>query len=313
MITVVVPCLNEEACLPLLVDRLVPVLEPLGTWEVLFVDDGSTDGTLAALRSLHARDPRLHFLSLSRNFGHEAATTAGMAHARGQWVALIDADLQDPPEVLTALLARGAEGFDVVTARRRARSGERLSKRLTSALFYRAMTLLVDDFELPLDTGDFRVLSRKAVDGFLRMPERNRFVRGMIAWSGYPTAEVTYERDARAAGETKYGPLQLAALALDAVIGFSTVPLRISSWLGISITALAAVGAIVVVVQRLFLDLDIEGYAFQTVSMLVLGGVQLVMLGVLGEYVGRIYDEVKRRPLYLVAEASTPEKPADPG
>ncbi|MCA9570676.1 MAG: glycosyltransferase family 2 protein, partial [Myxococcales bacterium] len=266
LVSAVVPCLNEEQSLPRLRERLVPVLEALGTWQILLVDDGSTDGTLDVMRAMHAEDPRIQYVSFSRNFGHEAASTAGLAHATGAWVVLIDADLQDPPEVIAELLARGQEGFDVVTARRRARAGERMTKKLTSALFYRALALAVSDFELPLDTGDFRILSRRAVDGFNRMPERNRFVRGMIAWSGFRTSEVVYDREARVAGETKYGPLQLVALALDAMTGFSTVPLRLSSWLGFAITGFAALGAMVVVVQRLFFGLDIEGYAFQTVS-----------------------------------------------
>lgn len=310
LLSVVVPCLNEQDSLPRLHDRLVPVLERLGTWEVVLVDDGSRDRTLELMRGLHERDARIHYVSFSRNFGHEAASTAGMAHTSGRFVVLIDADLQDPPEVIERLLERAREGFDVVTARRDRRDGEGVAKLLTSALFYRGMAALIKDFQLPLDTGDFRLMSRKAVDGFLCMGERNRFVRGMIAWSGFKTAEVRYERDARVGGETKYGPLKLLALAIDALTGFSTIPLRISSWMGLGVTGLAAVGAVIVVIQRLFLGLDIEGYAFQTVSMFFLGGVQLVMLGILGEYVGRIYDEVKRRPLYLVAETSLP--PARP-
>jgi glycosyltransferase involved in cell wall biosynthesis len=300
----VVPCLNEEVSLPKLRERLVPVLDAMGSFEVVFVDDGSTDATLSVMQSLHADDARLHFVSFSRNFGHEAASTAGLAHARGEFVVLIDADLQDPPELIPELLAECQRGFDIVTARRDSREGERFAKLITSALFYRTMAALITDFQLPLDTGDFRMMSRKAVDAFLRMDERNRFVRGMVAWTGFPTSEVRYKRDARAGGETKYGPLKLIALAIDALTGFSTIPLRISSWMGLGVTALAAVGAIVVVIQRLFLGLDIEGYAFQTVSMFFLGGVQLVMLGILGEYVSRIYDEVRRRPLYLVAHSS---------
>jgi glycosyltransferase involved in cell wall biosynthesis len=309
LISVVVPCLNEEESLPLLKERLLPVLEALGSWEVVLVDDGSTDGTLELMQRMHRDEPRIHFVSFSRNFGHEAATSAGMEHAEGAWVVLIDADLQDPPEVIPELLAKGQEGFDVVTARRRARSGERISKKLTSALFYRTMAFMIREFELPLDTGDFRIMSRRAVDAFNRMRERNRFVRGMVAWSGFTSAEVPYDRHARVGGETKYGPVKLIALALDAMTGFSTIPLRVASWLGLTITMLAAVGAVVVVIQRLFLGLDIEGYAFQTVSLLFLGGVQLLMLGVLGEYVGRIYDEVKRRPLYLVADTSRERPP----
>ncbi len=284
------------------------MLEPLGDFEVVLVDDGSTDGTLGVMREIHESDARFHYVSFSRNFGHEAASTAGLAHTRGDWVVLIDADLQDPPELIEQLLAECEKGFDIVTARRDSRDGEHWAKLLTSALFYRTMAALITDFQLPLDTGDYRMMSRSAVNAFLRMDERNRFVRGMVAWTGFPTSEVRYQRDARIGGETKYNAVKLIALAVDALTGFSTIPLRISSWMGLFVTALAAFGAIVVVVQRLFLGLDIEGYAFQTVSMFFLGGVQLVMLGILGEYIGRIYDEVRRRPLYLVADSSLDDR-----
>lgn len=304
LITVVVPCLDEQDSLPTLRDRLIPVLEGIGSFEVVLVDDGSRDGTLAVMQALHTEDSRIRYMSFSRNFGHEAATSAGLLHARGDWVVLIDADLQDPPEVIPKLLARGLEGFDVVTARRQVREGERLSKRLTSALFYRFFGLFIQDFQLPLDTGDFRIMSRVAVDGFNHMPERNRFVRGMIAWSGYRTAEVAYQREARLAGETKYGPLKLIALAVDAVTSFSTLPLRFATWVGLSVTTFALLAALNMVYQKLFGDLELEGYAYQMVSMFFLGGVQLLILGIIGEYIGRIYDEVKRRPLFLIGSAS---------
>ena len=306
LLSVVVPCLNEEGSLPLLMGRLSPVLNAItDSWEVVLVDDGSTDSTLDVMRALREDEPRVQFVSFSRNFGHEAATTAGVAHALGDAVVLIDADLQDPPELIGEMVERWREGADIVYATRESRDGENPFKLATSALFYRTLSRLAD-VEIPLDTGDFRLMSRPAVEAFLQMPERNRFVRAMVAWTGFPSAKVTYRRDARVAGDTKYGPVKLAILALDAITSFSTVPLQLTGWLGGCVTVLAAFGAVEMIIEKLFLGLEIEGYALQIVGMFFLGGIQLLMLGVIGAYVGRIYTEVQRRPHYFVRETTTP-------
>ncbi|GMR11953.1 MAG: glycosyltransferase family 2 protein [Gemmatimonadota bacterium] len=301
-ISVVVPCHDEEGNIALLVERLTASVEPLDAgFEVILVDDGSHDGTLDMMKREHARDHRIKFVALSRNFGHEAASTAGLSHARGEAIVLIDADLQDPPEVIPALVSKWREGYDLVFATRGSRAGERGFKRFSSALFYRLMRWLVH-FDFPADTGDFRLMSRSVTEAFLQMPERNRFVRGMIAWTGFRSAAVEYSRDARHSGETKYPLGKLVLLTLDAITGFSTFPLRLVSMMGFAVTLFSAVATIWVAYQRLFLDLAIPGYALLVTGMFFLGGVQILMLGAIGEYVGRIYMETQRRPLFLVRE-----------
>jgi glycosyltransferase involved in cell wall biosynthesis len=302
LLSVVVPCYNEEGNLEPLVQRLTEVLEALAApFEVVFVDDGSQDGTLESLRAIRARDGRIKFLSLSRNFGHEAASTAGLRHASGDAVILMDADLQDPPEVIPELVEKWKEGFELVFATRDSREGEGWMKRATSALFYRIMRRVVK-FDFPTDTGDFRLMSRPVVNGFLLMPERNRFVRGMVAWTGFQWTSVRYQRAARHSGNTNYGFRELVSLALDAFTGFSAVPLRIVSLIGLCVTVLAAAGTLWIVLNKLLLGLDIPGYAFLATGVLFLGGVQILLLGTIGEYVGRIYVETQRRPLYLIRD-----------
>lgn len=301
-ISVVVPCHNEEDNVGPLLNRLVPVLEELQRgFEVILVDDGSRDRTLERLRSAHASDERVKYLALSRNFGHEAASTAGLRHALGDVVVLMDADLQDPPELIPTLIERWQDGYDLVFATRPHREGEGWFKKASSALFYRIMRRVVK-FDFPTDTGDFRLMARPVVEAFLQMPERNRFVRGMVAWTGFRAASVEYRREARHSGTTKYDFGKLLVLALDALTGFSAVPLRVVSLLGLAVTLLSAVGTLWIVVNRLFLGIDIPGYAFLVTGVLFLGGVQILMLGAIGEYVGRIYVETQRRPLYLVRE-----------
>ncbi len=302
VLSIVVPCHDEEGNVEVLLQRIRESLDPLEpAWEVVFVDDGSRDGTLERLRDLARSDARVRFVALTRNFGHEAATTAGLGHARGEAVVLMDADLQDPPEVIPEMVRLWREGFHVVYARRERRDGESVVKRWSSGLFYRLMGRITS-FDLPRDVGDFRLMSRAAVDAFLRMPERNRFVRGMVAWSGFRSAEVTVARAPRHAGETKYSMWKLTVLALDAMTAFSAAPLRAVSLAGLVVTGLSLLGAAIVVFQKLFLGIPIPGYAFLVTGVFFLGGVQILMLGVMGEYVGRIFVETQRRPVYLVAE-----------
>jgi len=301
-LSIVVPCHNEEGNVGPLIHRLLEVMEEIGdSFELIFVDDGSEDETLDRLRASREADPRVRFVSLSRNFGHEAASTAGLRHASGEAVVLMDADLQDPPEVIPELVKRWKEGYELVFATRDSREGEGLFKRVTSALFYRLMGSVVK-FEFPADTGDFRLMSRAVVDGFLLMPERNRFVRGMVAWTGFRRTSVLYHRSRRHSGRTKYQLRALVSLALDAFTGFSAIPIRLVSLVGLFVTFLSAVGTLWIVIQKLILDLQIPGYAFLVTGVLFLGGVQILMLGAIGEYVGRIYVETQRRPLYLIRE-----------
>ncbi len=303
-LSIVIPCYNEEGNIGPLIQRLTTVLEGTGDpFELIFVDDGSQDQTLDRLKASREADPRVKFVSLSRNFGHEAASTAGLRHASGEAVVLMDADLQDPPEVIPELVKRWRDGFELVFATRDSREGEGLFKRASSAIFYRLMGSVVK-FEFPADTGDFRLMSRAVVQGFLLMPERNRFVRGMVAWTGFRRTSVVYHRSRRHSGRTNYHLWELVSLALDAFTGFSAIPIRLVSLVGLFVTFLSAAGTLWIVVQKLLLDLEIPGYAFLVTGVLFLGGVQILMLGAIGEYVGRIYVETQRRPLYLIRELS---------
>lgn len=300
-LSVVVPVFNEEENLLELYRRLSEVLpKVVGSWEILFVDDGSRDRSWEIIRKLAEGDFRVRGLRFSRNFGHQMAFAAGLDHARGDAVVIMDADLQDPPELIPELLAKHREGFDVVYAVRTARHGETLFKKLTAKLFYRLL-VRITSVHIPLDTGDFRLMSRRAVEAFRRLPERHRFTRGLVAWLGFSQTGVPYERAPRHAGTTKYPLRKMLRFAVDAITSFSHVPLQLATWLGFVVSAFAFVYILVVVALK-FAGISWPGYTSIMAAILFLGGVQLVMVGLLGEYVGRIYDEVKRRPLYLVAE-----------
>ena len=303
LLSVVVPCFDEEAVVRETHSRLTAVLGevPDLDFELVYVDDGSRDATLDILRALHANDARVRVIALSRNFGHQIAVSAGLAEANGDAVAVLDADLQDPPEVLLRMLERWREGVDVAYGVRSAREGETAFKRWTASAFYRLLSRLTD-VSIPLDTGDFRLMDRKVVDAFLAMPERDRFVRGMVAWTGFRQEPVRYRRAARAAGETKYPLRKMLRLAADSVFSFSLLPLRLAVWLGVFAAALALLGVAYGFAVRLITNTWVPGWAALFVAILFLGGVQLMLIGVLGEYVGRIYGEVKRRPLYFVKE-----------
>ncbi len=303
LLSVVVPCFDEEAVIRETHRRLVTVLDavPALDFEIVYVDDGSRDGTLDILRGLQGADPRVRVIALSRNFGHQVALTAGLAEAAGAVVAVIDADLQDPPEVIPEMLERWRRGVDVAYGVRDERAGETAFKRWTAKAFYRLLNRVVD-IAIPLDTGDFRLMDRRVVDAFLAMPERDRFVRGMVAWVGFRQEPVRYRRAARAAGETKYPLRKMLRFAADGVLSFSLAPLRLATWLGFLVAGLALCGIVYAFVVRLATDSWVSGWALLFIAILFLGGVQLVLVGVLGEYLGRVYAEVKRRPLYLVRE-----------
>ena len=301
--SIVVPCFNEEAVIRKTHERLLNVMDREAScrFEILYVDDGSRDGTFAVLQGLQAAEPRVRVVALSRNFGHQVAVTAGLEHAAGHAVVVMDADLQDPPEIIPRMLERWRGGVDVAYGVRRNRHGESAFKRWSAGLFYRLIAALSDTF-IPLDTGDFRLMDRRVVDAFLAMPERDRFVRGMVAWTGFRQEPVLYERQARLAGETSYTMKKMVSLAVCGIFSFSIVPLRVATWVGLTASGLAMAGIVYALVVRLFTEEWVRGWALLLIGVMFLGGVQLTVLGIFGEYLGRIYREVKGRPLYLVRE-----------
>jgi len=309
-LVVVVPFLNEAENLPVLYERLSRVLaaEP-EQFELLFVDDGSTDGSAAWVAERAAQDARVKLLRLSRNFGHQLAITAGMDHADGDAVVIMDADLQDPPEVLPALLARWREGHEIVYAVRTSRSGESWLKLFLAATFYKTFRHMAN-VDVPLDAGDFRLVDRKVIDALKQVRELHRFVRGLTCWVGFSQSAVHYERAARHAGVTKYPVWKSMRLAWDAITSFSSTPLRWMTVIGLVVSVAGLAQAVRVIVDRLLYPASMErGWASVVAIMLFLGGVQLISLGLIGQYVGRIFEETKKRPLYFVREKVGLEEP----
>lgn len=302
-LSIIVPCFNEELVIGETNCRLLVTAGQSGMdFEIIYVDDGSADGTAAILRQLHAADARVKVVRLSRNFGHQFAITAGLEHASGDAVVLIDADLQDPPEVILEMLARWHEGcWDVVYGTRIDREGESLWKLGTAKLFYRLINAL-SNVAIPLDTGDFRLMDRKVVDALLSMPERDRFLRGMVSWLGFRQLALPYHRAARFAGITKYPMRKMLRFAMDGILSFSVVPLRIATMIGLTASFMALAGCCWALGLRLWTHQWVVGWTSLLLAGLFMGGAQLVCLGVVGEYVGRIYWEAKKRPLYLVQE-----------
>lgn len=302
-LSVVVPCLNEEGLLLDTNRRLIDVLEQLPiAFEIIYVDDGSTDATAGLLRNLTEQDERIRMVRLSRNFGHQMAITAGIEHSSGDAVVVIDADLQDPPELILDFVRHWLDGYDVVYGSRTERDGETAFKIWTARLFYRCIDRL-SETRIPLDTGDFRLMDRRVVDALLAMPERDRFVRGMVSWLGFSQIAVPYRRAPRPSGATKYSFVKMFRFAMDATFSFSLLPLRLATWLGFAASAIAVLGVAIAVVERLLgVHGIVKGWASMVTAVLFLGGVQLICIGIIGEYVGRIYGETKRRPLYVVRE-----------
>lgn len=300
---IVVPCFNEEAVIEQTHRRLAQVARSITAVRttLIYVDDGSRDGTLVKLRAIAAADPHVRIVALSRNFGHQYALTAGLDVSTGDAVAVIDADLQDPPEVIPEMVARWRAGADVVYGVRATRQGETAFKRGTAHVFYRLLQTL-GNADIPADVGDFRLLDRRVVDTLRDMPERDRFLRGLVVWAGFRHEGVAYERLPRAAGQTKFPLSRMFSFALDGIFSFSTVPLRLASYLGFFVSVLSMTGIVYALYIKLFTVGVVPGWAAQWIGTLFLGGVQLLSLGVIGEYVGRIYGEVKRRPLYVVKE-----------
>lgn len=311
MISVVIPAFNEMATVDRLLGRLLPVLESITPhWEVLFVNDGSSDDTMAKILAHHARDDRILAIDLSRNFGKEIALTAGLDHARGEAVIPMDADLQHPPEVIPELVARWRDGYDIVTATHRQRTSESLARRVFASMFYRLLRR-ISNTPIPDGAGDFRLLARPVVEAIKRLPERTRFMKGLVAWVGFSQSVVLFDREARSAGNTRWGFWRLWNFALDGIFAFSSLPLKIWSYVGLAI-ALPSLGyALYLLARTLIQGVDVPGYASLIVGVLFLGGIQLISLGVIGEYLARVYDEVKARPLYVVRNRYGLEAPAE--
>jgi polyisoprenyl-phosphate glycosyltransferase len=310
--SLVLPVFNEEENIPVLAARLASLLDQLdGACEVILVNDGSRDNSLQLLVEAHSRDPRFKVVSLSRNFGHQIAISAGIDMASGDAVIIMDSDLQDPPEVVLAMVDKWRQGYEIVYGVRVAREGESLFKRATAGIFYRLLRLMLP-ISVPLDAGDFRLVDRQALDAFRSMREHNRFVRGMFSWIGFRQTGVTFVRSPRAAGETKYPLARMLRLALNAVIGFSDLPLRLSIWAGVTTSLLSMLYGFYVIGLWLLGKRLVEGWTSTVVILTFLGGLNLTMTGIVGLYVGRIHEESKNRPLYIVKAAYGFDQAMDP-
>ena len=307
-LSVVVPMYNEEEVIETTYRRLTSALEPIGeTYELVFVNDGSRDNTAKIVTKLGDEDKRVKMIDFSRNFGHQIAVTAGMDYSSGRVVVLIDADLQDPPELIPEMIAKWREGYDVIYGQRIVRKGGSLFKKWTAALFYRLLRSMTS-VSIPVDTGDFRLMDRKVCDALSSMREQSRFIRGMVSWAGFRQTALEYVREERFAGETKYPLRKMVRLSLDAITSFSTKPLKFAGVLGFIMSAVGFIYLLVVLYQRLFTDTTMQGWTSMVVISLLFHGITLSLLGVLGEYIGRTYEEAKRRPLYLVADKLNFEK-----
>jgi dolichol-phosphate mannosyltransferase len=302
MLSVIAPCYNEEEVIEHTQERLRDALAAIvPSFEIIYVDDGSKDGTAELLRQIQLSCQHVRVIRLSRNFGHQIAVSAGLGYARGDAVVLIDADLQDPPEVIAAMVDKWREGFQVVYGQRSERPGETRFKLWTARAFYRVINRL-SEVPIPLDTGDFRLMDRAVVDALLRMEEKHRLLRAMTSWVGFNQTAVTYKREERFAGTSKYPLRKMLALALDGIVSFSAVPLKIVTSVGLAFSALSLVGIIYAMAMRLMTDIWVPGWTLIFITLLLVGGLQFIFLGVMGEYIGRIYSEAKNRPLFLVME-----------
>jgi dolichol-phosphate mannosyltransferase len=302
-LSVVAPLFNEEGNVAELVRRVRAAADGapgIDAYEIVLVDDGSTDRTVELLMVHAAADPRIVVVRLSRNFGHQLASTAGLDISRGDVVVLIDADLQDPPELIPAMVTRWQDGFDVVYAVRRSRRGESRFKLWTAGLFYRTSQRMTK-VSIPVDAGDFRLMSRRVVDALKAIRERHRFIRGLVSWVGFPQTAIEYDRDPRFSGDSKYPVSKMLRFAIDGITSFSDVPLRFASYFGFAVSGIAFIVGIVEIGLRIFTGYNLPGYTSTIFAILFLGGVQLIGIGILGEYIGRIYEEIKGRPLYLIA------------
>ncbi len=310
-LSIVVAAYNEEEVLDLFFARLEEVLGGIGeSYEIICVNDGSRDRTAEILAAARARDPRIKFINLARNFGKELAMTAGLDHANGRAVVPLDADLQDPPELIADFVRLWREGYDVVYAVRNARNTDSWMKRRSAAAFYSVINWL-SDVDIPANAGDFRLMDRKVVDALKQVRERNRFMKGLFSWVGFRQTSVSYERPPRAAGKTKFNYWKLWNFALDGITGYSTVPLRIAGYFGLLFALVAMLYGFYLLIRTIVLGTDVPGYASTMVAVIFMGGMQLVVLGIIGEYLGRLYSEAKQRPLYIVGSADGFDDPEE--
>ncbi len=302
LVSIVIPVFNEEGNLPVLYERLSAVLKKLATdYEMLFVNDGSRDQSLTLLQTYAQQDRHIKIIDLSRNFGHQLAVTAGLDHCQGDCAVIIDADLQDPPELITELITKWNDGYQVIYAQRIKRKGEHFLKVFTAKIFYRLLKKLAN-IDIPLDTGDFRLIDRKVIDNLKAMPERNRFLRGMVSWIGLRQTSVKYVREERLFGETKYPLFKMIRFALTGLTSFSLVPLQLASLFGFLVSGISFLAGLYTIYLKIFTTHTIPGWTSLMIALLFLGGIQLITLGIIGEYVGRISEEVKQRPSYIIQD-----------
>lgn len=300
----VIPVFNEETNLPVLYERLVNSVTSISNeYELIFVNDGSKDNSLNVIKALSLKNPQVKYIDFSKNFGHQLAVFAGLENAKGDAIVIIDADLQDPPELIKELYVKMKEGYDVVYAQREQRAGESWHKLLTAKLFYRFINKL-SDVAIPMDTGDYRIISKKINAIIVSMPERNKFLRGQIAWAGFNQTSVTYKRDERYAGKTNYSYSKMFAFAFDGITAFSNLPLRLATYMGFVVSLVSFFVILYTLYQKYINGNVVQGWSSLMVSVLFIGGVQLICLGIIGEYLGRIMDNVKQRPIYLVRESN---------
>jgi len=301
LISIVVPAYNEELVLPIFHSRIDSIIKSIEKydWEIVFVNDGSRDSTQNIIDDIQSCDQRISSVNLSRNFGKEIAMTAGLEHARGDAIIVIDADLQDPPELIVDFISAWENGFDIAYARRTHRDGETWLKKYTAAQFYKLMGK-ISNIHIPADTGDYRIMSRRTVDAILQLREHHRFMKGIFSWVGYPSKAIDYRREARAAGETKFNYWKLWNFAIEGITSFTILPLKIATYLGVLVSLLAFCAGIWTVLKTIAWGEPVAGYPTLIVTMLFLGGIQLLFIGILGEYIGRIFNETKNRPLYFV-------------
>ena len=303
-ISVVIPIFNEEANIHLLYERLVNAVTAVtNDYELIFVNDGSKDKSLPIIKELSAKFSQVKFIDFSKNFGHQIAVFAGLEHAQGNTIVIIDADLQDPPELIKDLYTKLQQGYDVVFAQREQRVGESWHKLLTAKLYYRVLNRL-SEVEIPLDTGDFRIITKKVKDIIVSMPEHNKFLRGQIAWTGFNQTSILYKREERHAGNTNYPYSKMLKFAFDGITSFSNIPLRLATYLGFMVSFVAFLVIVYTLYQKYFKHDVVQGWSSLMVSILFIGGVQLICLGIIGEYLGRIMDNVKKRPLYIVKDSN---------
>lgn len=303
-LSVIIPIYNEEQNIPVLYERMKHVMENLGlTYELLFINDGSRDRSMQLIRDLAKKDDAVHFINFSRNFGHQIAVTAGLDACKGEQVVIIDADLQDPPELIAEMRAKMEEGYEVVYARRNKRKGENFMKRWTAKMFYRTLAKITS-IEIPLDTGDFRIMDRKIVDVLKKMPEQQKFLRGQISWAGFRQTYITYDRDQRNAGETGYTYKKMMRFALDGITSFSNWPLKVATISGFVVSGITFLIALYALYSRFVTKDYVPGWTSLILAVLFIGGVQLITIGIIGEYISRLSANVRNRPLYVVNDSN---------